>query len=223
MQVGAMTGEQQPYLWGAGGQRMTPEQIASQNKMAQALMASGSDFSPVQHWSQGLARVAQALMGGLEARQARKAEEANMAHSQEVMGGLTQAGTQPTMEAAMRAATDPYASPEAQKMGAFWMDRLAPKPSTAQPYRFSDNAGNVWQQMPDGSNKLVFVDKAPKQIVANGQLITSTNPYVDGAQPGVPGTPVNPSAMLQPGAIVDDPRKSSAGGPTQPASGTFRG
>jgi len=218
-QQGIVAGDQQqPFVW-KDGKQMTPDQIASQNKVAAALMASGADTSPVQHWTQGLNRVLQALLGGLEARQARKAEGANAAHSQEVMTGLTQAGGQPTFEAAMRAATDPYASPEVQKMGAFWMDRLVPKQSTAQPYRFSDNAGNVWEQMPDGTNKLIFIDQAPKQMVANGQLITSTNPYVQNEQPGI--VP-QPSAAPQPGAIVDDPRQPSTGGGAGNGAGTFR-
>jgi hypothetical protein len=216
-----MTGDQQPFVW-KDGKQMTPDQIASQNKVAAALMASGTDTSPVQHWTQGLNRVLQALLGGLEARQARKAEDANIAHSRDVMAGLTQAGAQPTMEAAMRAATDPYASPETQKMGAFWMDRLAPKPSTAQPHYFEDNAGNQFQIGPDGRPQLIFIDKAPKQMVANGQLITSTNPYVDGAQSGVPGIPIMPSAAPQPGAIVDDPRQPNTGGGAGNGAGTFR-
>jgi hypothetical protein len=218
-----MPGDQpQPFVW-KDGKRMTQEQIASENKVAQALMASGADFSPVQHWTQGLSRVAQALFGAMEARDARKAEQANAAHSNQVIAGLIGTGAQPTLEAATRAATDPYASPEAQKMGAFWMDRLVPKQSTAQPYRQEDNSGNVWEQDPvTGQFKLIFVDKAPKQIVANGNLITSTNPYLEGAQPGVPGMTVAPSTAPQPGAIVDDPRKQSMGGGAGNGAGTFR-
>lgn len=219
-QQGVVAGDQQqPFVW-KDGKRMTPDEIASKNKVAEALMASGRDFSPVQHWSQGLNRVAQALLGAFEARDAKRAEQANIGHSQEVMAGLSQAGSQPTLDAAMRASSDPYASPEVQKLGQFWLERLVPKQSTAQPYRWTDNAGNVWERDPaTGQNKLMFVDQAPKQMVANGQLITSTNPYVQNTQTGVPTAP---AATPQPGEIVDDPRRANAGGDAGNGVGTFR-
>lgn len=70
-----------PFTWGKGGQRRTPEQVAIDSRVAQALMAEGSDYSPIGHWTQGLARLSQGIMGGLKARDARRAEEANMAES----------------------------------------------------------------------------------------------------------------------------------------------
>src|SRR5687767_839623 len=36
---------------------------SSRRRLAEALLASGSSTAPVQHWTQGLARVAQALAG----------------------------------------------------------------------------------------------------------------------------------------------------------------
>jgi hypothetical protein len=178
--------------------------------LAQKQIDAGSDYSPVRHWTQGLSRVAQALMGGLEMRSLKKEEAANSAHSQELMGALIPTTGQPTLEAAMRATTDPFATPEVREMGKFWMDRLVPKPSTAQPYRQEDNAGNVWERGADGKFKLIFTDRAPKQMVANGQLITSTNPYIDGPPTASPG--IAPPAGPQPGAIVDDPRLAVPGG-----------
>lgn len=202
-----------PFVWAEGGKRMTPADIAIARELAKGQMAAGADYSPVGHWTQGLSRVAQALLGGFEARRANKAEEANAAYSQQVMGALT-AG-KPDLAAATRAATDPYASPQVQELGKFWMDRLAPKPSTAQPYRFEDNAGNQWELGPDGQPRRIFTDLAPKQMVANGNLITSTNPYVEGAQPAAV------TAFPQPGAIIDDPRLGTAGGAGLAAPQTF--
>jgi flagellar protein FlgJ len=49
------------FIWGAGGAKISPEQLA----LAQALMArkksQGVDTSPVAHWSQGAARIADVL------------------------------------------------------------------------------------------------------------------------------------------------------------------
>jgi hypothetical protein len=56
---------------------MTPDQIAAQRKVAQAMIERGSDYSPIQSGWQGAARVAQALMGGLESFEADKASKAN--------------------------------------------------------------------------------------------------------------------------------------------------
>lgn len=63
-----------PFLWGAGGSKNS---FADRRKMAEAMLKSGMDYSPVQHWTQGLARLAQALVGGYEAGQADKQEKAN--------------------------------------------------------------------------------------------------------------------------------------------------
>lgn len=66
---------QTPFMWGAGGQRMTPAEIDSQRRIASQKMRA--DYSPVQHWSQGLARVANNITGALDMREADKAARAN--------------------------------------------------------------------------------------------------------------------------------------------------
>jgi hypothetical protein len=51
---------------------MTPDDVDQAGKLAQALMARGSDTSPVQHWTQALARVMDSGVGAMYAEQARK-------------------------------------------------------------------------------------------------------------------------------------------------------
>lgn len=63
-----------PFLWGAGGAAVTPEQVARQREMAALLMREGANYSPVGHWTQGLARMAQGIVGGLESRWADERE-----------------------------------------------------------------------------------------------------------------------------------------------------
>lgn len=48
------------------GEMLTPEAADRKRKIAQALMLRGTDTSPVQHWSQGAARLSDALFGALE-------------------------------------------------------------------------------------------------------------------------------------------------------------
>lgn len=70
-----MTQAASPFVWGAGGARMTPEQIAKQREIAEAMIARGVDASPVKHWAQGAARVAQALLGAYDLKQTNAAEK----------------------------------------------------------------------------------------------------------------------------------------------------
>jgi hypothetical protein len=81
-----------PFIWGTGGSQMTPEEIAAQRKVAQAMIAQGSDYSPVQSWSQGAARVAQAIFGGMQARDANEAAKANAASEAALLTGLFSGG-----------------------------------------------------------------------------------------------------------------------------------
>ncbi len=98
------------FVWGPGGSQMTPEEIASQRKVAQAMMAQGADYSPVQSWSQGAARVAQALFGGMQAKDASEAAKANAASEAALISSLFNGGATP---AATPAVAVPTASPVA--------------------------------------------------------------------------------------------------------------
>lgn len=79
---------EQPFIWGKGGRRMTPEDIARERALATRQMQS--DYSPVQHWSQGLGRVADNVLGALRDRNAQKAAAANSADSMRIAELLTQ-------------------------------------------------------------------------------------------------------------------------------------
>lgn len=63
-----------PFVWGRGGSK---DSVSRRRQLAEVLMKGGMDYSPVQHWTQGAARIAQALVGGWEAGQADKQEKAN--------------------------------------------------------------------------------------------------------------------------------------------------
>jgi len=63
------------FIWGAGGQMLTPQEAERQRRLAEALMAKGSDYSPVGSPMEGMARVANALVGGLKQYKANAAEK----------------------------------------------------------------------------------------------------------------------------------------------------
>lgn len=58
-----------PFQWGPGGQALSPEELARRRRVADALLADGADTSPIGHWTEGAARMAQAGVGALQKRQ----------------------------------------------------------------------------------------------------------------------------------------------------------
>jgi len=64
------------FVWGDAGSQLTPEDVARRKLIAQALIQRGTDTSPVQHWTQGMARVAQAFAGMMQDGYARADEKA---------------------------------------------------------------------------------------------------------------------------------------------------
>jgi hypothetical protein len=177
-----------PFLWGAGGKRRSMDDIALERRLAAQQMQTGADFSPLQHWTQGLARVGNGLAGGLRMRGAdRDAEEARTAQQQIIEALVSGQGAEGSDPNAIIAQA--LADPELRQVGMSVLESRQPK--ARNPYRQEDNAGNVWEMGEDGAFKLIFTDLAPKQFLQDGQLVTVTNPYaVQGAAPS--GAPVAP-------------------------------
>lgn len=81
----------QSYILPANG-KPTPKSVERKRKMAEAMMQSGMDTSPIGHWSQGAARMAQALVGGMSQRkldqqEAEGQQSARDAMTKALMGG----------------------------------------------------------------------------------------------------------------------------------------
>ncbi|WKA31611.1 hypothetical protein [Bradyrhizobium roseum] len=77
-----------PFVWGAAGEQLTPGQIAARRKVAEAMIAQGGDYSPIRSAWQGAARIAQGLLGGLDAREADKAEAANATAERQIIAAM---------------------------------------------------------------------------------------------------------------------------------------
>ncbi|QDP53773.1 MAG: hypothetical protein GOVbin7759_60 [Prokaryotic dsDNA virus sp.] len=93
----------EPFVWGHGGLKMTPQQAAMMRERGQQRMRG--DYSPVQHWTQGLARVADNVLGALEAKKADKALEEGAAADRALMEAMVSGGVDDSMIA--RALMDP--------------------------------------------------------------------------------------------------------------------
>lgn len=100
----------QSFVWGDGGAQLTPEQIAANRKVSEALLEKGMDYSPVLSKWQGLARVSQALMGGYESYRSDQADKTNRDADQKMIASLLMPQTSP---AAGPPAAPPAAAPPA--------------------------------------------------------------------------------------------------------------
>jgi spore germination cell wall hydrolase CwlJ-like protein len=101
-----------PFVWGAGGEQVTPGQLAARRKIAEAMVQSGMDMSPIRSPWQGLNRVAQSLVGTY---QAGKVDDEQAAATRDAIAGAVAAyrGAQPDLTgvAAAPAVAVPGAAP----------------------------------------------------------------------------------------------------------------
>lgn len=104
------------FIWGAGGAALTPEELAQRREVEDALLAKqGIDTSPVGHWTQGLARVANAAAGAYRRNKLEGAQTDNDTYNKSLVetllgrsGTPASSGTVPGGEAAAElASTDP--------------------------------------------------------------------------------------------------------------------
>lgn len=107
-----------PFQWGAAGAKLSPEEIARQRQIADALLQQGVDFSPIASPLQGLARVANAAAGAYGNYRAGKAEESNAEANGKIIASLLGGGSDvfpaaPGMSDAPDSASQPTASPVA--------------------------------------------------------------------------------------------------------------
>lgn len=78
------------FLWGSGGRRLTPEEIARERQQAAQRMRT--DYSPIQSPWQGLARVADNLMGAIASRRADRASTRNAEDQRRIIEALMGGG-----------------------------------------------------------------------------------------------------------------------------------
>jgi hypothetical protein len=66
----------------------TPESLKLRRRLAEAMLQSGMDTSPVGHWTQGANRMVQALLGGMQVGELERKEKAQMAAGDQALMGL---------------------------------------------------------------------------------------------------------------------------------------
>ena len=130
-----------PFLWGEGGARLTPEDIAARRKVADALAAKAGDgvtFAPGTRgagtWTRGLAHVAKGIFEGVDSHRLDEASKVNAAEDAalrtQMFGGV------PAVAAALN--STPAAAVASSPMGAV--------PALAVPARaaVADTSGKIY-------------------------------------------------------------------------------
>ena len=105
-----------PFLWGEGGARLSPEDVARRQSEASDRVRRGADYSPVGHWTQGLARMSDSIIGALMDRSAGAAKTAGYAEADAEMarrfpGLYGSAGSSSPVAAALAGDGASFASP----------------------------------------------------------------------------------------------------------------
>jgi hypothetical protein len=145
------------FIW-RDGRRMSAEEVDFERRRNAAMMQAGSDFSPIQHWTQGLARVANGLIGGMNQRHLEKRLGEQADADRLVMADLMK---NPASNRIAQILLDPNAPPEAREYAKMQFDVQNRKP--AQPHYFESNDGSLWQVNPTtGQPELVRQDPTPK-------------------------------------------------------------
>lgn len=200
-----------PFLWGAGGAQITPDQLSARQRMAAQLQEP--DYSPVSSAWQGAARAAGNVLGALQTRKLDKQEQQMASTRQRLLDALTK-GDQSATAAAIGSGDPTLAQfgMEAYKLA----HRPPPAPNdTERDYTFMVNtlgkpAADAW-------------------LTNKGDPFVTTNlpggGFYNGPQSGLVarlggGDPVSPQGAV-PTAPVGK-LTPIGGGPTQPASGGFR-
>jgi hypothetical protein len=177
-----------PFVWGSGGQRLPMEEILS--RQAQARNQMTPDFSPVRHWTQGLARVVNNVMGALENRRLEKQLAASRAESDGLLARLMGGG----QDAVAQALLNPNVRPEVRDFAGKLWDRNNPKPTA--PHYWETNNGSLGVVGPDGKPQIIYNDPTPKMEMiqvrdpATGQVNWYRVPVTGGSpRPGAAGPP----------------------------------
>lgn len=188
-----------------GNGAATPESVKRRRRLAESLMQSGMDTSPVESPWQAVGRIGQAAIGGYSDYQAGQQEEEGRQSAQAKMAELLQGGN-PDNASIMEAMNNPWLTDGQGRLASALMEQNFKK---AQPdwQTFTDKAsGDVfrWNQNDQNAKPEMFYDAAPApqdlMNVGKGGRIYDPNTQTWVEQPAMDGAGVAP-------ADIDDTAK----------------
>lgn len=192
------------------GPTLTPEQVARKRAIAEQLAQSGMDYSPVQHWTQGLARVANALAGNLEESRADKAEKEGSDVAKKAFDdALAEKDPQARMTKLLAVADNPWASKAAQSYLSAEMAKTSPEPTDdMREYDWAVQHGFKGSPMDYLTTlRRSGVTPLPAAIQGSGFSVDAQGNIIMGGGNNAP--PTQPDAAPQP--QPDAPANSGAG------------
>jgi hypothetical protein len=89
----------------------TAEDLALRRRIGEELLLAASGGKPIQHWTQGLNKIAQGLVGGYDVYKATEADKAQSADAKRLLGGLFDLGDEASPAAASPVPGAPAAAP----------------------------------------------------------------------------------------------------------------
>lgn len=160
-----------PFIWGQGGQKLTPQQVERQRQVALSLLQGGSSFAPATGgFAEALGRGFQGWASGRLNRLAGEAEGAGMAQAAQRWQDL-----QPGMMGATAPAISPQGSGMAPSVGGSVAAALVPQGGGADMIR----QGLLERGMPE---------HVADAFLLNFQDESGLNPGINEAAPIVPGS-----------------------------------
>lgn len=122
----------------------TPQSVERRRKLAEAMMQEGANYSPIRSPWQGLARVAQGLVGGYEAGQADKTEATKQNQAQQRIAAALQSND-PMVQS--QALADPWAPEGSRQAIGLLSQRQQHIADKAQEQRNADREFQLRQQV----------------------------------------------------------------------------
>jgi len=210
------------FQWGQGGSRLTPDMIAQRSRMAQGLIAAGTDTSPVGHWTQGLARVAQALIGKRQQAKLDQAATANADYERQILASLTAAGGND--QASLAAMASPYLTDgtrDALKLQWQATHKTAPQPSEFERTLMAAGIQPGTPQWAQANTQRLqnYTDPTVNIPLPGGRVYVGPRSGISAATGGGDPASTAPAGEGPPAMLPPD---FDFGGPTQNASGGFR-
>lgn len=161
-----------PFVWGEGGEQLTPGQLTSRRRIADAMMAQGMDGSPIRSRWQGVDRLAKSLFGGLESRdidrQEAEGRQAAISQLMSAFGGGQGTGAPVAAAgppAAVPAASGPAAAPAvADTTGKIYE---ANEPSPLDPPSGADRDNAIRTVMAEAGNQGPTGMQAVASVIRN--------------------------------------------------------